>query len=69
MVRRAKTVLNDLETEHGVSYAPTVTETDQVSFAAVAEAEAISALRRVQLDTLTPLEAMNLLYELKQKLN
>ena len=69
VVRRAKTVLNDLETEHGVSYAPTVSETDQVSFAAVAEAEAISALRRVQLDTLTPLEAMNLLYELKQKLN
>ncbi|MBR4869854.1 MAG: DNA mismatch repair protein MutS, partial [Oscillospiraceae bacterium] len=69
VVKRAKTVLNDLETEHGVSYAPTVTETDQVSFTAVAEAEAISALRRVQLDTLTPLEAMNLLYELKQKLN
>ena len=69
VVKRAKTVLNDLETEHGVSYAPMVTETDQVSFTAVAEAEAISALRRVQLDTLTPLEAMNLLYELKQKLN
>ncbi len=69
VVKRAKTVLNDLETEHGVSYAPTVTESDQVSFTAVAEAEAISALRRVQLDTLTPLEAMNLLYELKQKLN
>ena len=69
MVRRAKTILGDLETEHGVSYAPSVNTADQVSFTAVAEAEAVDLIRRTQVDTLTPLEAMTLLYELKQKLN
>ncbi len=69
VVRRAKTVLNDLEKESGAPAAPTAAEEAQVSFAAVAEAEAVSLLRRTQVDTLTPLEAMTLLYELKQKLN
>ena len=32
------------------------------------EAEAIDALRRAQVDSMSPLEALNLLYELKQKL-
>ena len=31
-------------------------------------AEAADRLRRTDLNTLTPIEAMNLLYELKQKL-
>ena len=37
--------------------------------AALGEAEVIDRLRRTQAETLTPLEALNLLYELKQKLN
>ena len=41
---------------------------DQVSFAAVAEGEVIDRLRRAQVDSLTPLEALQLLYELKKKL-
>ena len=39
-----------------------------MSFAAVAESEVIDKLRRAQVDTLSPIEALNLLYELKQKL-
>ena len=40
-----------------------------MSLAALSEAEVIDRLRRCQPDTLTPIEAMSLLYELKQKLN
>ena len=43
-------------------------EEDQVSFTAMGEAEVIDALRRAQVDSLSPLEALNLLYELKLKL-
>ena len=43
-------------------------EDEQVSLAAVAEEEVLDRLRREQVDTLSPLEALNLLYELKQKL-
>ena len=32
------------------------------------ESEVIDRLRRTQVDMLTPIEAMNLLYELKKKL-
>ena len=41
---------------------------EQVSLDAMAEGEVLDALRRCQPDTLTPIEAMGLLYELKQKL-
>ena len=41
---------------------------EQVSLDAMAEGEVLDALRRCQPDTLTPIEAMSLLYELKQKL-
>ena len=41
----------------------------QVSLSAVSEGEALDMLRRCQPDTLTPIEAMQLVYELKQKLN
>ena len=39
-----------------------------MSLTAVAEEEVLARLRREQVDTLSPLEALNLLYELKQKL-
>jgi len=39
-----------------------------MSFGAIGEAEVLDALRRCQPDTLTPIEAMQLIYELKQKL-
>ena len=42
---------------------------DQVSLTALSDGEVMDQLRRTQVDTLSPLEALNLLYELKKKLN
>ena len=43
-------------------------EAEQVSLGSIGESEVLDALRRCQPDALTPIEAMSLLYELKQKL-
>ena len=69
VVRRAREILRELETENGVTYTPPRQESDQVSLTALGEGEVLDALRRCQPDTLTPIEAMSLLYELKQKLS
>ncbi len=68
VVRRAREVLAELETESGAPSAPVRKETEQVSLDALREGEVLETLRRSQPDTLTPIEAMSLLYELKQKL-
>ena len=68
VVSRAKTILRELESESGRPV-PAAPAEAQVSFAAVAESEVIDKLRRAQVDTLSPIEALNLLYELKQKLD
>ena len=44
-------------------------ESDQMTLGALGEGEVLDAIRRCQPDTLTPIEAMGLLYELKQKLS
>ena len=61
--------LRELEEENGVSYAPPRREEDQVCLSAVAEGEVLDALRRCQTDALSPLEALNLIYEWKRKLS
>ncbi len=67
VVARAKTILAELE--KGGAYQPAPRrESDQISLEAMGEAEALDALRRAQVETLTPIEAMQLLYELKRKL-
>ena len=68
VVQRAKAVLKELEEENGVQYVAARKETDQVSLGAIGEGEVLDALRRCQPDTLTPIEAMSLLYDLKKKL-
>ena len=68
VLQRAKQVLTELETENGVRYTAPRREAEQVSLSAIGEGEVLDALRRCQPDTLTPIEAMSLLYELKQKL-
>ena len=69
VLQRARAILRELEETDSVSRAPArKEEEDQVSLAALGEEEVLAALRRCQPETLTPLEAMNLLYELKQKL-
>ena len=69
VVQRAKTVLKELEEENGVQYVAARKEEDQVSLTAIGEGEVQDSLRRCQPDTLTPNEAMSLIYEWKQKLN
>ena len=39
-----------------------------MSLASIGESEVLEQLRRTQVDTLTPIEALTLLYELKKKL-
>ena len=68
VIGRAKTILRELEEQAGKEPAPLRQEDEQVSLTAVAEEEVLARLRREQVDTLSPLEALNLLYELKQKL-
>ena len=69
VVQRAKKILKELEAENGVQYVAARKEEDQVSLTAMGEGEVLDALRRCQPDTLTPIEAMSLIYEWKQKLS
>ena len=68
VVSRARKILRQLEEESGRPAAAPAPREDQVSFAAVAESQVVDRLRRAQVDSLTPLEALQLLYELKKKL-
>ena len=70
VVKNARTILKELESQSGKTppllAAP---REEQVSMEAISEAEVIDRLRRAQPDAMTPIEAMGLLYELKQKLS
>jgi DNA mismatch repair protein MutS len=68
VLQRARQVLEELENGHGAQHAAPRRTADQVSLSAIGEGEVLDALRRCQPDTLTPIEAMGLLYELKRKL-
>ena len=69
VIRRARDILSELEQNGWVPQqrAPAAQE-DQLGFGDLAAAEAAEALRRVDINTLTPIEAMNLIFQLKQKL-
>ncbi len=68
VLNRAREILEELEREHSVRYVPPRREAEQVSLGAIGEGEVLDALRRCQPDGMTPMEAMQLLYELKRKL-
>ena len=71
VIRRGRALLRELEEQGGgrAASAPApVSKQGQVSLEQLAEGEVLDRLRRTAVETLTPLEAMNLLYELKQKL-
>ena len=68
VVHRAIAILKELEAGGAYQCKPRAEE-EQVSLSAIGEAEVLDALRRAQPDTMSPIEAMQLLYELKQKLN
>ena len=67
VVSRANAILKELEAGGAYQTKPR-TQDDQMSLTAIGEAEALDTLRRAQPDTMSPIEAMQLLYELKQKL-
>ena len=74
VVRRAREILSEIE-EKGVCSTPRATcqstacEPDMLAYLASGEAEEVAdALRATDLDTLTPIEALNLVYTLKKKL-
>ncbi len=70
VIKRAKAILKELETQSG--HTPqllTASKEEQVSMEVLAEDEVIDRLRRTQPDTLTPMEALTLVYELKKKLD
>ena len=70
VIKNARTILKDLESQSGHAVPLLAAQdTEQVSMSAMGEAEVIDRLRRTQIDTMTPIEAMTLIYELKQKLN
>ncbi len=69
VVKRAREILKELEAEGGAPRpAAPARDSSQISLAAMGEGEVAEILRRTQVDMLTPIEAMNLLYDLKRKL-
>ena len=71
VLRRAREILKALEQEGGAprSVSAPAAEQPQMSLESLGEAEVLEAIRRCQPDTLTPIEAMSLLYQWKQKLS
>ena len=67
VLKRAREILRELESQSAQPRTAPPQE-DQVSLEAIAETAVADILRRTQVDALSPLEALNLLYELKAKL-
>ena len=67
VLKRAREILRELESQSAQPRLAPPQE-DQMSLEAIAEAAVADILRRTQVDALSPLEALNLLYELKAKL-
>ena len=68
VIRRAREILAELESQDKAPKQTSAGEEPQVSLTALGEEEVLATLRNTQLESLTPLQAMNLLYELKAKL-
>ena len=69
LIGKAKNYLKELETEGVTAMAPTAGPADagQISFADVGSDEVRRILQNTDLNTLTPIEALNLLYDLQKK--
>ena len=67
VLKRARAILEELESQSGRPV-PAAVPDDQLSLTAMAESEVAELLRRTQVDSLSPLEALNLLYDLKKRL-
>jgi len=70
VIKRAKAILASLEAEGGLlpSHEETSdTNDDQISLLHVGSEEIANMLKGTDMNTITPIEAMNLLFELKKK--
>ncbi len=68
LIRRAREILQELESQEAAPKRPAAREAKQVSLTALGEEEVLSTLRSTPVENLTPIQALNLLYELKGKL-
>ena len=69
VLRRARKILEELEAGVPAAPAPAAAQPEeQVSLLDMGSAQVSARLRDVDVNVLTPIEAMNLLYELKQML-
>jgi DNA mismatch repair protein MutS len=70
VITRARAILHELQEQGWVPAPPEtpVEERDQVSLADLSALQVADALRQTSVETLTPIEALNLLYEWKKKL-
>ncbi len=68
VLKRAREILRELESQSAQPLPAAAPETEQVSLAGMAESSVADTLRRTQVDALTPIEALNLLYELQKRL-
>ncbi len=70
VIRRAKEILAELEEEGSAPPpAPPQEVQEQTTLASLGETEALETLRRLDPETLTPLEALTVLYQLKKQLS
>jgi len=68
VIRRAKAVLEELEKGGRAEKKAVAPETGQVSMEELRLYEAMRLLEKTDLNTITPIEALNLLFEMKKKL-
>ncbi len=72
IVTRARAILKELETEGGERYVPVAPkkeeEDDQITFDSGVNSQIIDEIKNIDINTLTPIEAMTVLYEIKKKL-
>ena len=71
VIARARQILTELESQGGTAPVYKITEAsdDQVSMLDLNAQQVCSALEAINVETLTPIEAMNELYRLKKMLN
>ncbi len=69
VIARAREILQELETQAPQRPAPAVQQEDQVSLLDLSGGQVVDALKAIQVETLTPIEAMNQLYKLRKMLD
>ncbi len=71
VISRAREILEELESENGVVHTAAIPAPadNQISMLDLGNQQVCDALRAISVETLTPIEAMNELYKLKQLLN